>query len=298
MNLWVVADHTLREAVRRRVVLAATVVIGGFLALYAVGVWFGYRDISTDPNLTVSMRQVIAGFMLQGGLWSLNFVASLLAVFLAVGSISGEIDQGTMHAVAARPVRRAHIVLGKFLGNLMLLTVFIGVSTAIMIATVAIITGQYPARAWLAPFGMLFAAAVLLAVTIAGSTRFGTLANGVVAVTLYAVALVGGVIEQIGGLLDNPVTFDIGIATSVLLPTRGALGPRQRAASPGSSVNDESDRGAVRLAESAIRLDAAGGRGARAGDAGLRHSGLPASGHLSRPTTMPAMQTVKDGRHG
>ena len=220
MNLWVVADHTLREAVRRRVVLAATVVIGGFLALYAVGVWFGHRDISTDPNLTVSMRQVIAGFMLQGGLWSLNFVASLLAVFLAVGSISGEIDQGTMHAVAARPVRRAHIVLGKFLGNLMLLTVFIGVSTAIMIATVAIITGQYPARAWLAPFGMLFAAAVLLAVTIAGSTRFGTLANGVVAVTLYAVALVGGVIEQIGGLLDNPVTFDIGIATSVLLPTR------------------------------------------------------------------------------
>ncbi len=220
MNLWVVADHTLREAVRRRVVLAAAVVIGGFLALYAVGVWFGYRDISNDPNLTASMRQVIAGFMLQGGMWSLNFVASLLAVFLAVGSISGEIDQGTMHAVAARPVRRAQIVLGKFLGNLMLLTVFIGVSTSIMIATVAIITGQYPERAWLAPFVMLFAAAVLLAVTIAGSTRFGTLANGVVAFTLYAVALVGGVIEQIGGLLENPVTFDIGIATSVLLPTR------------------------------------------------------------------------------
>ncbi len=220
MSLWIVADHTLREAVRRRVVLAAAVVIGGFLALYGVGVWFGYRDIATDPNLTVAMRRVIVGFMLQGGMWSLNFVASLLAIFLAVGSISGEIDQGTMHAVAARPVRRSSIVLGKFLGNLLLLTVVIGVSTAVMIAIVAIITGQYAERAWTAPFAMLFAAAILLAVTIAGSTRLGTLANGVVVFTLYAVALVGGVIEQIGNLLDNPVTFDIGIATSVLLPTR------------------------------------------------------------------------------
>jgi len=185
-----------------------------------VGVWFGYRDISTDSDLTASMERVIVGFMLQGGMWSLNFVASLLAIFLAVGSISGEIDQGTMHAVAARPVRRSSIVLGKFLGNLLLLTVFIGISTAVMIAVVAIITGQFAARAWTAPFAMLFAAAVLLAVTIAGSTRLGTLANGVVVFTLYAVALVGGVIEQIGNFLDNPVTFDIGIATSVLLPTR------------------------------------------------------------------------------
>ena len=220
MSLWIVADHTLREAVRRRVVLAAAVVIGGFLALYGVGVWFGYRDISTDPDLTASMQRVIVGFMLQGGMWSLNFVASLLAIFLAVGSISGEIDQGTMHAVAARPVRRCYIVLGKFLGNLLLLTVFIGISTAVMIAVVAIITGQFAERAWTAPFAMLFAAAILLAVTIAGSTRLGTLANGVVVFTLYAVALVGGVIEQIGNFLDNPVTFDIGIATSVLLPTR------------------------------------------------------------------------------
>ncbi len=220
MNFWIIAEHTLREAVRRRVVLAATVVIVGFLALYAVGVWFGYRDITTESDLTESLRQAIVSLMLRGGMWSLNFVASLLAIFLAVGSISGEISQGTMHAVAARPVRRFEIVLGKFTGNLLMLAVFIAIASAIMIATVAIVTGQYPERAWRAPFVMLFAAGVLLALTIAGSTRFGTLANGVVAFTLYATALVGGVIEQIGTFLENPVTFDIGIATSVLLPTQ------------------------------------------------------------------------------
>ena len=220
MNVWIITEFTLREALRRRVMLAAGVVTFGFLVLYAVGVWFGWRDLQTDADITGITRAAIVGLMLQGGMWSLNFVASLLAIFLAVGAISGEIAQGTMHAVAARPVRRAEIVLGRYLGYVLMLAGFIGISSAAVIVTVALITGQVGGRVWATPLLMLFGAAILLAITVAGSARFGTLANGVVVFSLFATGLMGGVIEQIGGFLDNPVMFDIGIATSILLPSR------------------------------------------------------------------------------
>ncbi len=220
MNVWIITGFTLREALRRRVMLAAGIVTFGFLALYAVGVWFGWRDLQSDADITGITRSAIVGLMLQGGMWSLNFVASLLAIFLAVGAISGEIAQGTMHAVAARPVRRAEIVLGRYLGYVIMLAGFIGISSAAVILTVALITGQVGGRVWATPLLMLFGAAILLAITVAGSARFGTLANGVVVFSLFATGLMGGVIEQIGGFLDNPVMFDIGIATSILLPSR------------------------------------------------------------------------------
>lgn len=220
MNVWIITGFTLREALRRRVMLAAGVVTFGFLVLYAVGVWFGWRDLQSDADITGITRTAIVGLMLQGGMWSLNFVASLLAIFLAVGAISGEIAQGTMHAVAARPVRRAEIVLGRYLGYVIMLAGFISISSAAVIVTVALITGQVGGRVWATPLLMLFGAAILLAITVAGSARFGTLANGVVVFSLFATGLMGGVIEQIGGFLDNPVMFDIGIATSILLPSR------------------------------------------------------------------------------
>jgi ABC-type transport system involved in multi-copper enzyme maturation permease subunit len=220
VNVWIITGFTLREALRRRVMLAAGVVTFGFLVLYAVGVWFGWRDLQSDADITGITRTAIVGLMLQGGMWSLNFVASLLAIFLAVGAISGEIAQGTMHAVAARPVRRAEIVLGRYLGYVIMLAGFISISSAAVIVTVALITGQVGGRVWATPLLMLFGAAILLAITVAGSARFGTLANGVVVFSLFATGLMGGVIEQIGGFLDNPVMFDIGIATSILLPSR------------------------------------------------------------------------------
>ncbi len=51
------------------------------------------------------------------GMWGgLAVVGSLLAILTASGAISGEIERGTMLLLAARPVSRMTIVLGKLLG--------------------------------------------------------------------------------------------------------------------------------------------------------------------------------------
>ncbi len=237
MNAWLIAEFTLREALRRRIVLAAAIVTIGFVGLYALGVWFGFREIQADPDLGSLEQRAIVGVMLSGGMWSLNFVVSLLAIFLAVGSISGEVAQGTLHAVMARPIRRWEIVLGKFVGQTLMIAVFVAVASAAMLGAVRLITGELAARAWIAPFLMLLAAIVLIGITIAGSARFGTLVNGVMVFTLYTAALIGGVIEQIGVFLDSVVMFDIGVGTSLFMPTR-ALWDMASAqfAPPGSSA--------------------------------------------------------------
>ncbi len=220
MNAWLIAEFTLREALRRRIVLAAAIVTIGFLGLYTLGVWFGFRDIQADADLGSLERRALVGVLLSGGMWSLNFIVSLLAIFLAVGSISTEVAQGTLHAVMARPVRRWEIVLGKFVGQTLMLAMFVAVSSSAMMGAVRLITGELAARAWIAPFLMLFAAIVLIGITIAGSARLDTLVNGVTVFTLYSAALIGGVIEQLGVFLDSVVMFDIGVGTSFFMPTR------------------------------------------------------------------------------
>jgi len=45
-----IAFFTLREALRRRVVLAAALLTLGYLVLSGVGVWFGYRDLQNNPQ--------------------------------------------------------------------------------------------------------------------------------------------------------------------------------------------------------------------------------------------------------
>ena len=59
----------------------------------------------------------------------------------------------------------------------------------------------------------------LLSVCILGGTSLSTLANGVLAFGLYGLAFVGGWIEQIGSLLRNETAVNIGILSSLLMPS-------------------------------------------------------------------------------
>jgi ABC-type transport system involved in multi-copper enzyme maturation permease subunit len=58
-----------------------------------------------------------------------------------------------------------------------------------------------------------------LSVSIAGGTRLSTLANGAVALMLFGIAFVGGWVEQIGAIMRNETAVDIGIITSLIMPT-------------------------------------------------------------------------------
>jgi ABC-type transport system involved in multi-copper enzyme maturation permease subunit len=80
--------------------------------------------------------------------------------------------------------------------------------------------GDYlPPRPWESVMVMAFQALVLLSLCLLGSTFLSTVTNGIAVLMFYAIALVGGMVEQIGSLLNNGTMEDIGIISSLIIPS-------------------------------------------------------------------------------
>jgi len=221
----VVAGLTFREAWRRKVFLAALVMSVGFLVLYSLGLYYAGREVVVNTNggglgdaANALMRRGIAAQMLNYGLTPTSLIVSLTAVFATVGTLSGEIDTGVLHGVLARPIRRGELVAGKFLGLGAMLVVYDVVLVGAVSVLAHVLVGSPISEP--VPALALFALEplVLAALAILGSTRLPTLANGVLCTAAYGIASVGGLIEQLGGLIKNATMSNIGIVVSLLLP--------------------------------------------------------------------------------
>jgi hypothetical protein len=68
--------------------------------------------------------------------------------------------------------------------------------------------------------GLLWLNAILLlGVSLAGGAVLSTLANGVLVFGMFGIAFVGGWIEQIGSFLQNQTAINVGIISSLLIPS-------------------------------------------------------------------------------
>ena len=221
MNTLVVARFTLQEAVSRRLVLAGVLISVGYLALFALGFRLAY-GFALDNAATAQQRlglSVAFATLTLMGVYVVNYLASFLALFLSVGAVSGEIDAGTLHAVLARPVRRAEFLLGRWLGYAAILEVYILAMTSLVLLIARGVSGYEVPEPLPALALMLLEGVLLLTLSLLGSTLLSTLANGVVVFTLLGLAWLAGVIEFIGRLLENQTMLDVGTAVSLLLPS-------------------------------------------------------------------------------
>jgi ABC-type transport system involved in multi-copper enzyme maturation permease subunit len=218
MSLFIFSELTFREAQRRRILVVALIMGLAFLLLFAVGFHYVYLQMEKD-HVVGEQGQIITGFLLTAGLYAANLLVMVIAVLVSVTTISGEIDSHTIDALITKPVRRWEVVLGKWLAFAALLAIYTLFLAGGLMLIVYTRTGyaQNNIPAGLAL--MVLQALIILTITIAGGTRLSTLANGVLAFTLYAIAFLGGWVEQIGALFRNEAAVDIGIVTSLIMPT-------------------------------------------------------------------------------
>ncbi|TMQ73893.1 MAG: ABC transporter permease [Candidatus Eisenbacteria bacterium] len=217
-RLLVVVHLTLHEAMRRRVLLAA--LLGGlaFLILYGVGFHFIARDVGRNARMTLIEKRVALNAITLAGLYAVNLLAMMSAVLLPVDTLSGEIASGSMQALAAKPVRRVEILLGKWLAYVLVVAGYLaGMAGGVLLVARAIghftppgITGGIPL--------MLVEVVLLVSVSIAGGTRLSTVTNGMMAFGLYGLAFIGNWVEQIGTYVDNQAARDVGTVASLLMP--------------------------------------------------------------------------------
>ena len=220
-RVYSVAGLTLREAIRRKVVLAALLMSAGFLVLYGVALHFGQSQVwqSGASGLGELMRREIAAQLLYIGLFPTSFLIALTAVFASAGTISGELDSGVIYGVLARPIRRSELVLGKFIGLATMLAVYAAAMNAAIVVLARWQAGAPLLATWPAAVALLALESMpLLALAVLGSTRLPTLANGVLCTAAYGIGFIGGLIEAIGALLSNQTMSNIGIVSSLLMP--------------------------------------------------------------------------------
>ncbi|MDA8234643.1 MAG: ABC transporter permease subunit [Clostridia bacterium] len=213
---------TLKEVLRRRIFLVIALLTIGFLVLYGVALYYTGKKFVIKPtgmSANDAIKLVIYPQMLALGLYFSSMIVSLLAIFTAVGTISGELDSGILHSIVPKPLRRGEIVLGKYVGYGLILVIYTSILFLSIIGLVYFFTGYYAGNIIPALLYYLLLSLTLLALAMLGSTMLSTIANGVAVFMLYSIGTIGGMMEQIASMMNNEALTNIGIISSLIIPT-------------------------------------------------------------------------------
>jgi ABC-type transport system involved in multi-copper enzyme maturation permease subunit len=215
-----VAALTLREASRRRVLLAIGALTAVLLALSAWG-FSRLASSSGDSTLTSGEARLTASIMLNLVMFGFSLIAALGTAFLAGPTLAGETESGIALAVLARPIRRTDFLLGKWFGLVVFGTGFVIVAGLAQCLVVRQTVDYWPPDPAIALALLAAQTILLLTLAVLLSTAVSPMASGVVTVGLFGATWIAGVVGGIGASLDNPSVERVGTVSRMLLPTDG-----------------------------------------------------------------------------
>lgn len=224
-NIWTIARMTFREAIRRRIVLTGVVL--GLLFLTAFSVGFGYLYANSSFSSTEMMDNVTTNILSSeflniitlAGMYAVTFLSVAMGALLGADTLSGEITSGTIQTLASKPIRRSDVVIGKWLGFAVLLAGYVLLMSGGTGLSVWLQAGYIP-RNILPGIALIYLETLLMmTIAIACSSFLSGLATGGIVFGLYGLSFIGGWVEQIGTLLGNTTAVQVGIITSLLIPS-------------------------------------------------------------------------------
>ena len=223
MPVFVIARLTFLEAVRRRILLAAFLLGVAFLLLYSFGFYMMRTNVtSMNTNSEVTSAAVKSGldnFLTLAGLYAVNFLAIAMGALVSADTLAGEIGSGTIQAIVTKPVRRAQIVFGKWLGFAGLLALYLVLMVGGVMAVAYVLDGYVVPNVVDGVLLIYLETLLIMTITLMLSSVLSTLATGGVIFGLYGVAFIGGWVEQFGALLQNQAAVNIGIISSLIIPS-------------------------------------------------------------------------------
>ncbi|MCP4768360.1 MAG: ABC transporter permease [Gammaproteobacteria bacterium] len=154
--LWILALKELRDGFRNRWVAAAIIVLGILALVLSV--------LGSAPTGSVRVSELDISVI---SLASLSvYLIPLIALMLSYDALVGEFERGTMMLLLAYPVTRWQIIVGKFLGHLMILLIAIVVGYGGTVVVLTLVTDS-GTEGWQAYAMMMASTLVLGAVFIA-----------------------------------------------------------------------------------------------------------------------------------
>lgn len=202
-GVFTLAGLTVREAIRRRVFLAALVIS----ALY-IGFAFLPLHIRPKPLVGFDMPTALnnSGRIFAWlGCGTIKFFGAVLAVALSAGAITSEVDRGVLAVIVPKPIPRAAVYLGKWLGIVFLLAVCVLVWGGLLAAGIWKQTGTYHPQIW----GGILAAGLFPLLFTTLTLCFSTFAAYALSSSLALIAAGIALAEDLLHNLSLPTRLDV-----------------------------------------------------------------------------------------
>jgi ABC-type transport system involved in multi-copper enzyme maturation permease subunit len=220
MAVLTIARLTLAEAVRRRIawVLAALTLASVLLTTWGIErlVSLARSDGVAELQIwfAVSQLLILVAFMF-------SFVLAMTAAFLGAPAIASDLESGVAQAMLARPIRRADLVVGRWLGLAIVVVAYAVASGLLEILAVSWVSGYTPPHPWLAAGFLAAQSVVLLTLALCLSTRLPAIAAGAICVVLFGLGWMAGVFAVVGRFFDAGPLVTAAEAGRWLLPSDG-----------------------------------------------------------------------------
>lgn len=124
LRMIAVAVNTFREAVRDRVLHG---VLG--IALLLLVFTLALAELSLDQQ-----RRIVRDI----GLSSISLFSVVMAVFLGSSLLYKEIERRTLYVILPKPIRRHEFLIGKYLGIVLTVAVFVGIMGSVQLCVSAL----------------------------------------------------------------------------------------------------------------------------------------------------------------
>jgi ABC-type transport system involved in multi-copper enzyme maturation permease subunit len=215
---------SIQEGIRKRVFLAVLVLTFGFLALYALGAHFAFRDANefAAGEARILDPKAFTGATIFGmAMFATLFLGAVLAVFLTLGVVRGDAETGLLQPLVVRPIGRTTMLLARFAGAA---TLSAGYVVFVYLAAWGITraTGHWSPDHLLGPaLALALGVAIIAALSLLASTLLTVTAQGIVVFMIFGAGLTAGLLAQIGNAINSDSLHTIGRAASWALPFEG-----------------------------------------------------------------------------
>jgi len=216
----VIASLTLREIARRRILW---VLLGLSIASVVLVGWgvdrlvtFARAEDVDELQVRIGVSQVLIliAFMF-------SFVLAMSAAFLAAPAIASDVETGTVSAMLARPLRRAELVVGRWLGLALIVAGYAALSGLLAIVVVGLVSGHTPPSPGVAIAFLAFQSVAVLTLALALGTRLPSIAAGAITVVLFGLGWFAGVLSSVAVVFGAAPLGALGDTVRILIPTDG-----------------------------------------------------------------------------
>jgi Cu-processing system permease protein len=142
-----IALNTYRESVRARILLGLA---GVAFAVSFYSIVVGAFTLKNAPRVVSDL-----------GAASISIFSIAVAIIIGATSLHRELEQKTLFPILARPIRRGEYLVGKYLGTLLTIAVFIMADAGLVLLLGAGLGGR--------PFGLVFGAGMLTVIALAAA---------------------------------------------------------------------------------------------------------------------------------